>query len=745
VVAPDGLCQVYAAGLVPRGQFVEELGALHGEPGARRSPVWVTTGGRVLTEDEPLTTEAASLAWRMRWVLSPLRWSRGPVRALRLVAWRLRHARQFPLLPSAASAAMASPPDGYLERHPGPDLLPLFEAIHPITGDQLVTTNHWEVTDLGYVHRRLLGYVHVSAPVTGGLDAPRPELAWASRAGRRPRSDVAWQPACPGAQVDRPQDGWIVSLLPATVAGWAMFPRESVVRIDMTVNGNPAGRARLGLPRLDVAARCDCVDAPVSGWEHALDARVLPPRAHEAILGGTVHGSAGGKIALPEVRVGIAESAWNADDRPLARLVQRRSATTPLARRDGDPLRILAVTHCLTYGGAQLYLAELVERLGGGQRASFTVASPTDGPLRERLEQAGASVHLSPAPLVWTAEAYDARIAEIVAWAAPQRFDLVVVNTITSFYGVEVANRLGIPSIFAIHESLDPREYWAEHLEPQDRRVRDRLQEAVALTSAAVFEAEATRQLFLPYGDRARCLAMPYGIDLAAVDRFRSEVDRETARASVGLPVDAVVVLCLGTIEPRKAQASLARAFGRIAERHPNAILALVGQVDARWREPYRVALSEHLLRAGTLDRVVVAPLGPDPFPWHAAADVLVCASDNESLPRVILEAMAFETPVVSTAIFGIPEVIEDGVTGYLCRERDEEDLAGTLDSVLGDDHDHRPVIAAAAEAVRRRHDADDYAAGFERLARALVEDPCATPVSPLWPRRELPTSDVAT
>ena len=61
---------------------------------------------------------------------------------------------------------------------------------------------------------------------------------------------------------------------------------------------------------------------------------------------------------------------------------------------------------------------------------------------------------------------------------------------------------------------------------------------------------------------------------------------------------------------------------------------------------------------------------------------MLVCASDVESLPRSMLEAMAFGRPVASTAVFGIPELVEDGVSGFLCRDRDLAALRGMLERV---------------------------------------------------------------
>jgi glycosyltransferase involved in cell wall biosynthesis len=141
--------------------------------------------------------------------------------------------------------------------------------------------------------------------------------------------------------------------------------------------------------------------------------------------------------------------------------------------------------------------------------------------------------------------------------------------------------------------------------------------------------------------------------------------EQPAARSAPGIGLDKKLVLCLGTTEPRKSQAPLARAFARIARQFPEALLALVGRGDDPYTSLYADCVEEHLLRSRMLDRVLIRPLTSNPFEWHVAADVLVCASDMESLPRVILEAMAFETLAVSTDIFLIPEVIEDGVTGF--------------------------------------------------------------------------------
>src|SRR5947199_10161252 len=110
-----------------------------------------------------------------------------------------------------------------------------------------------------------------------------------------------------------------------------------------------------------------------------------------------------------------------------------------------------------------------------------------------------------------------------------------------------------------------------------DPEVRDRAAKSLAQTAAAVFEADATRRLYEEEIGPERCLALPYGVDFAALDASRERFDIAAARRKRRVPDGAQVVLCVGTIEPRKAQVPLVQAFGLIADRHPRARLVFIG------------------------------------------------------------------------------------------------------------------------------------------------------------------------
>ena len=73
---------------------------------------------------------------------------------------------------------------------------------------------------------------------------------------------------------------------------------------------------------------------------------------------------------------------------------------------------------------------------------------------------------------VSTVDLYEGKIAELLAWAAPQNFDIALVNTMMAFTGIDVADRLGIPSIFSIHESYELDDFWVTYFPDGGRPVR---------------------------------------------------------------------------------------------------------------------------------------------------------------------------------------------------------------------------------------------------------------------------------
>ncbi len=517
--------------------------------------------------------------------------------------------------------------------------------------------------------------------------------------------------------IDSPKEGQTVAsdlLLP--VRGWVLCERGVVARIELLVNGIEAGRVRLGLARPDVAAHIDRADALISGFETLLDLKGLQIEDPEAKVELRVEPLSGERHLLDPVTVRLsATDELQVHGSP--------AVSTPHTPRPGD-VRLLTFTHDLGLGGGQLYLYELLRLLSCRPGFSATLVAPTTGPLRKATEALGIPVVISGPQPVGSPDLYDARQDEIATWARDGGFNAILGNTLMSFPGIDIGDRLGLPAVWAVHESYNLRAFWhaaygsAGVVHPL---VRARAETALSSAAAVVFEADATRELFVQHGDPSRFVTVPYGIDVDEIAAFAASTSREEARRRMKLPASATILLCLGTIEPRKSQATLAEAFSEVAPDHPEAILVFVGA----GRDQSSDALHEFIRRKGLADRIRLLPVTSEIYPWYRAVDAVVSASDVESLPRTVLEAMAFSVPVIATRVFGLPELIEDGVTGYLCEPRDVSELARTLTRFFGTPVREREAVGAAgASLVRERHDSRGYADTYHRLFRALVTDP---------------------
>jgi D-inositol-3-phosphate glycosyltransferase len=500
----------------------------------------------------------------------------------------------------------------------------------------------------------------------------------------------------PQGQIDEPRPGDEPHRETLYVRGWALFPSGPPARLELWLGERALGTARVGLRRPDVEGWTGEALAGVSGFELTADLSDIELK-QSALLRAVATGVEGERFELPTVAVAPGDGAGAGDPFPPP-----PPRTPHRAERKGRQL--LVCTHQLNLGGAQLYLMDLLRALIAEGSFEPTVVSALDGVLREQLEELGVPVHISSVPPLEELSSHIGRVEELTSWAGDRGFETALVNTATALTlpGAEAAAELGIPVVWAIHESFSPAVLWRS----LDPRIRRRAEKALSEAALAIFEAEATKRIFDGLVAPRRGLVLPYGLDLEPIEAASAGFDPVAERKRLGIQEDAEVVLCVGTVEPRKAQLPLAQAFGSIAARHPRARLVFVGGRGDGDSE----ALEGFVAASGLGDRVEVIPVTPDVQPWYRVADMLVCASDIESLPRTVLEAMAFETPVLATAVFGLPELIEDGETGWLCEPRDMLALAAALDRALDSSPEERRRIGRAGrELVTRRHDLGAY------------------------------------
>jgi len=254
-------------------------------------------------------------------------------------------------------------------------------------------------------------------------------------------------------------------------------------------------------------------------------------------------------------------------------------------------------------------------------------------------------------------------------------------------------------------------EHFADPAMPGYQALADRL--LAPLTDRAIAVSESTRRFLVD------SRAVPDGrvrliYNGAPLEEFAPTGPERglRVRASLGIPEDAPVVGSIGRLNAQKGHRFLLEAAPAVLARHPAARLLIVGDGD----------LMEDLRsQAGGLeasDRVLFAGHRADVPDVLAALDVFCISSLYEGTPLALFEAMAAGRAIVSTAVDGCREVIDEGETGLLVPASDPPALAEALDRVLSDAA-LRSRLGEAALGASRRYDVRSCVEQME----ALYED----------------------
>jgi N-acetyl-alpha-D-glucosaminyl L-malate synthase BshA len=174
------------------------------------------------------------------------------------------------------------------------------------------------------------------------------------------------------------------------------------------------------------------------------------------------------------------------------------------------------------------------------------------------------------------------------------------------------------------------------------------------------------------------------------------------------------VVVHASNFRPLKRVPAVVEIFRRIRARVP-ARLVLIGD------GPDRDAVARSVFAAGLQDVVEFAGEQHDLVPWLSAADLFLLPSEQESFGLAALEAMACEVPVVASRVGGLPEVIDDGTTGYLCAPDDLDGMAARGIAVLTDPDLRARIGSAAAAQVGERFCVERIVPQYEQCYRDVL------------------------
>jgi glycosyltransferase involved in cell wall biosynthesis len=365
----------------------------------------------------------------------------------------------------------------------------------------------------------------------------------------------------------------------------------------------------------------------------------------------------------------------------------------------------LSIAHVLSsfgMGGQERVALDLakLQREAGHRVLAVSLAPLPEGPTGQAFRDVGVETHT----ITKHGPSFDPSLAvRLAKYLSGHRTDIVHThNPHALIYGAPAAALARAACVHSKH-GINPdteRRMWL-------RRAASRMADAyVAVTPSLARVALSNNEC-----DPAHLHVINNGIDTR---KFAPDPDaRLRARAELGIPDDAWVVGTVGRLAPEKNQGLLIDAMAPMLERRRH--LVLVGD------GPERADLERRAAGTWRPEFIHFTGARNDTPALMAAFDAFALTSSSEGLPLVLLEAMATRLPVVATAVGGVPDLVQDGVTGYLV---DAGDWVGFTKKLIWLST-HAPEALVAASVARRavldKHSVEHMARDYENLYRRVA------------------------
>jgi D-inositol-3-phosphate glycosyltransferase len=330
----------------------------------------------------------------------------------------------------------------------------------------------------------------------------------------------------------------------------------------------------------------------------------------------------------------------------------------------------------------------------------------------------GPAAPLPVAALPKYVRAYARQVETMLKPALPQ-----IIHShywLSGWAGLLVKRSLGIPLANSFHTLGRVKDDSRRQDEPPESLLRIAAEHEVIEGSDCVMAstpAEAQELLEFYGADPNRLCTSPPGVD----HRLFRPGSKPRARQRLGLG-KGPVVLFVGRIQPLKGVDVTVEGMAAIVERHPDAILMVVGGPSGPRGQAEMTALRKRAVELGLAGNIrFVGPMPHGLVPdLYRAADVVVVPSRAESFGLVAAEAQACGTPVVGARIGGLIDVVDDGSTGFLIDGWDPADHAEAVLRLL-DDAELAAKMGAAAVVWSRRFSWDATVRRYLELYKGVL------------------------
>lgn len=224
------------------------------------------------------------------------------------------------------------------------------------------------------------------------------------------------------------------------------------------------------------------------------------------------------------------------------------------------------------------------------------------------------------------------------------------------------------------------------------------------ITCAAFLEQNIRSILPSVVRDRQSIAVVPNSVD---TDRFFPD-NKLVARKTIGASADRPLAVMLANLAPNKGQETAIRAIAELRSRGLRVCCWMAG-VERETGGPYQQYLEKLISDAGLQDDVRLLGFRNDAPKLLQAADMLLLPSTKEGLPLTVIEAQASKVPVIASPTGGVPEVIQDGRTGFLVAADDARGYADRIEQLIRNPERYHPLVETAYLQVIRSYNWQRY------------------------------------
>jgi len=317
---------------------------------------------------------------------------------------------------------------------------------------------------------------------------------------------------------------------------------------------------------------------------------------------------------------------------------------------------ILIIVHDLSLTGAPIVAlnqAKFFIKKG----YEVTIFSPKAGPLKKLIIKSKINLFVSNRQSQLKSFEIISQLKQIIQ---DKKINVVVANSLHSIWHLLDFISKPIVKILNVHESESFHTYISKHLSVQKTNINYKKHlESLRSFNSIIFQAVNTAKIFDPLELLHNKKLIPGSLPYNEIKKYRAKNKKNFLRKKYSFSTNDILISNIGTICPRKGQKNFILAALRILKTNEpkfnNFKFILVGDIDTSYSSYIKTLIPSKYLQYFYFVKETSSI-----YDFYEISDIFICTSYEESFPMVLLLAMAFDLPIITTNVNGIVEMLSE-------------------------------------------------------------------------------------